>query len=63
MEKAPEFFERVLKRRSRDEEALIRIKVHQRFVQQRVVILQPVRLINRQTRPFKALLFQVFGGK
>ena len=55
MEKTPEFFEGVLQRGAGDEEPLIRVKLDQSLVQERIVVFQSMRLVHGQVRPFDAL--------
>ena len=51
LKKWPQFFQRVLKWRASDEHAVVGVKVHKDFVQQRIVILEPVSLVHTEHGP------------
>lgn len=51
MQQRPELFEGILQRGAGNEQPVVRPELHQRFVEQRVVVLQPVSLVHPQERP------------
>ena len=51
VQKTPQFFKAVLQRCSSDQESVVRVEILERFVQQGIVILQPVGFVHHQTGP------------
>ena len=51
MQQTPQLLEAVLQRRSGNQQPVIGVKLFERLVQQRVVVLEPMRLVDHQTGP------------
>lgn len=54
VQQGPELFERVLQRRSCDQQPVAGLKVDHGFVEKRVVVLQPVSFIHPDEGPVNA---------
>ena len=51
VQQSPQFLERVLQRRAGHQQPVVGVEVLQTLVQQRVVVLEPMSLVNNQAGP------------
>lgn len=51
MQKRPQLFERVLKRRSGDEQPMIGVEFNERLIEKRVLVFEPMSFVHDQYSP------------